>query len=126
MQKANWIRCKEDLGDNCPLFKRDFYLCKKIKSAFLTISAKGVYETYINGARVGDYILPPGSTLYQKRFQYQQYDVTNMLKTDNSIVVQVANGWYKGKITYTIKTPVHSTAVIEGKFYNLEPGEYVF
>ena len=35
-----------------------------------------MYEAQINGKRVGDAYLTPGWTSYNKRLQYQVYDVT--------------------------------------------------
>jgi hypothetical protein len=54
---ANWIHCKENIGDCVPLYKKDFKITHPIKSAFLYISARGVYEATMNGKRVGDFIL---------------------------------------------------------------------
>jgi len=53
----------------------------------------------LNGARVGDFILPPGFTS-RKRVQYQTYDVTKMIKDENSLEILVSDGWYKGKINF--------------------------
>ena len=41
---------------------------------------------------------------------------------------KIKSGWKhrKSKVVYEITTPVKATAVIEGKKYELEPGEYVF
>lgn len=46
--------------------------------ARLYITACGLYEARIDGQRVGDFCLAPGSTDYRKRIQYQTYDVTDM------------------------------------------------
>ena len=32
MLNANWIHCKEDIGDNVPLYKRDFKVTKRKRS----------------------------------------------------------------------------------------------
>ena len=51
----------------------------------------------LNGRRVGDFILAPGITDYNKRIQYQTYDITDLLKTgENVLAVQMADGWYRG------------------------------
>jgi hypothetical protein len=39
-----------------------------------------LYELFINGHRVGDELLTPGWTSYNRRLQYQTYDVSNLLK----------------------------------------------
>ena len=77
-------------------FRKEFE-AGNIRKARLYISACGVYEARINGKRVGDFILAPGSTDYHKRIQYQTYDVTELLKTgSNSLTVELADGWYRG------------------------------
>jgi alpha-L-rhamnosidase len=61
-----------------------------------------MYEAQINGKRVGDAYLTPGWTSYNKRLQYQVYDVTNMLTSgSNAIGVVTGNGWYRGFIAWS-------------------------
>ena len=98
MLKANWIRTETDTGDNSPIFKRDFNLENEVSSAVLKISSRGVYEAILNGERVGNFILAPGLTTYDHRIQYQEYNVTDILKDENCLLIQVAAGWYKGDI----------------------------
>ncbi|MCQ2481709.1 MAG: glycoside hydrolase family 78 protein, partial [Clostridia bacterium] len=99
--KAKWI-CgdyKIDKNTRYPVdcFKRDFTVDKAVKSARLYVTACGIYEAVLNNQRVGDFILAPGHTDYNKRIQYQTYDITNQLKNgNNSIEVQLADGWYRG------------------------------
>ncbi|MHA1293190.1 MAG: glycoside hydrolase family 78 protein [Promethearchaeota archaeon] len=60
-------------------------------------SALGEYELRINGKRVGDHILAPEWTDYNKRVQYQTYDITKLLRDgENVIGVILADGWYSG------------------------------
>ncbi len=99
MLNANWIHCKDDIGDCVPLYKKDFYIKGSVKSAFLYASAKGVYEATLNGKRVGDFILAPGWTSYKHRIQYQKYDIIDLLTENNSLLIAVAAGWYKGGIS---------------------------
>ncbi len=96
MINANWIRATEEMGDICPLFKKDFVVRKTVARATLFASARGVYEAKLNGKRVSDYVLAPGRTFYEKRLQYQEYDITELLERENSLLVQLACGWYKG------------------------------
>ena len=98
MQNANWIRTTEDMGDHCPVYRKDFSLGKPLFKATLSVSAKGVYEACMNGKRVGDYILAPGRTDYEHHIQNQTYDVTNMLAKQNTLTITVAEGWYSGRI----------------------------
>jgi alpha-L-rhamnosidase len=53
---------------------------------------------YINGKKVGDELFTPGWTSYNKRIQYQTFDVTSMLQSKNSIGATLGDGWYRGNI----------------------------
>ena len=101
---AKWIEpgYKEDeILRPSPLFRKSFNSNKKIQSATIYITAHGLYEAHINGKRVGDAYLTPGWTAYQKRLQYQAYDVTNLLQSGkNAIAVSLGSGWYRGVIGF--------------------------
>lgn len=94
---AKWISTRKDMGDIAPVFRKQWRINKKVKTAKLFITALGVYEAKVNGIRVGDYILAPGWTVYRKRLQYQEYDITELLKdvNDNEICVTVGKGWFR-------------------------------
>ena len=95
---AKWIRSAVNIGDVCPVFVRQFDCGKKVDLAILSITALGVYEAQINQKRVGEFILAPGWTAYEKRLQVQQYDVTELLCESNEIRVTAGKGWYSGSI----------------------------
>ncbi|WP_315822265.1 family 78 glycoside hydrolase catalytic domain [Paraflavitalea speifideaquila] len=61
-----------------------------------------MYEAQINGKRVGDAYLTPGWTSYNKRLQYQVYDVTDLLQQgSNAIGVTLGNGWYRSYLAWS-------------------------
>ena len=96
--KSNWISVIDRDRDvpQAPYFINDFRLNKKIISATLYITSRGVYEAHINGERIGDSFLTPGWTSYSNRIQYQAYDVKEMLtEGENRIGVVLADGWFK-------------------------------
>ena len=103
--KAKWIEAPSvDDSINRPaiLFRNQFAVNKKIASATLYITAHGMYEVQLNGNRVGDAYLAPGWTSYNKRLQYQVYDVTNMLANGgNAIGAIVGSGWYRGYLAWS-------------------------
>ncbi|MFV0468966.1 MAG: family 78 glycoside hydrolase catalytic domain [Dysgonomonas sp.] len=76
---------------------------KKVKKATVFITAHGMYEAYINGARVGESHYTPGWTSYHKRKQYQTYDVSDLIKRNNVISIMLASGWYRGTIGFSGK-----------------------
>lgn len=96
--KAKWIRPSADYGDVCPVFRKNFTCGKQVKSARLAMTAMGVYEACLNGARIGDFVLAPGWTTYEKRLQVQEYDVTELIKEENELTVIVGKGWYRSPL----------------------------
>jgi hypothetical protein len=101
--KARWIGTgleeKEEGDRPCPLFRREFRLKEGIRSARAYVTSLGLYEMKINGGRVGDWLFTPGWTSYNKRLQYQTYDITEMVKPGlNAVGVTLGDGWYRGTI----------------------------
>jgi alpha-L-rhamnosidase len=105
--KAQWITPgyqEDSVNRPSPLFRKGFSLTKKVQSAKLYITAHGLYEAQINGHRVGDAYLTPGWTSYNKRLQYQVYDVTNLLQPgSNAVGAVLGSGWYRGYFGYDPK-----------------------
>jgi len=103
--KAKWIQpgyAEDSVTRPSPLFRKEFSTAKKIQSATAYITAHGLYEAQINGKRVGDAYLTPGWTSYNKRLQYQVYDVTGLLQSGaNAIGVTLGSGWYRGYIGFS-------------------------
>lgn len=97
-ENSFWIKSRVDYGDVCPVFRYKFEVEKKVDSAVLNVTAMGVYEAYINNERAGSFIMAPGWTAYDKRHQYQSYDITSMLEKENIIEITVGKGWYRGRI----------------------------
>jgi len=103
--KAKWIEpgYVEDMDLRpSPLMRKEFPVSRKVAKATAYITAHGLYEARINGARVGDAYLTPGWTSYNKRLQYQVYDVTPLIKTgNNALGITLGNGWYRGNIGFS-------------------------
>ncbi len=81
--KAKWIGAALSGGSRStipvPFLRKTFKLSQSITSARLYVTALGLYECSINGQNVGNDVLTPGWTDYNKRVQYQVYDVTSLL-----------------------------------------------
>jgi len=93
MTNSNWITGGK-------VFQKCFDKKDDVVAAEIHITAKGVYEAFLNGKRVGDFILAPGFTSYNKHHQYQVYDITEMLNESNELTVFVGDGWYKGRLAW--------------------------
>ena len=110
--KASWI--EPDLPDDVtksgpsPMLRREFAVTGDIERARAYVTSHGLYEMAINGQRVGDAVLTPGWTSYNKRLQYQTYDVTPLLKKgQNAIGVTLGNGWYRGNLAWGDKRNIY-------------------
>lgn len=92
--EAKWITTSMNTGDVCPVFRKDWSITKPVRKAELIITALGVYEAVLNGSRVSEDVLMPGWTSYDKRLQYQKYDITELVEKENSLMVTVGKGWF--------------------------------
>lgn len=98
--KGDWISDSKDINlKPAAYFRKEFATTKKIQSATVYIAAAGLYELRINGARVGDHVLDPGYTRFDRRNLYVTYDVTHLLQENNAIGVLLGNGWYNHQST---------------------------
>ncbi len=103
--KAQWIEpgFQQDITKSypAPLMRKAFGVNKKVSSATMYVSAHGLYEAYLNGKKVTDQLFNPGWTSYQKRLQYQAYDVTDLFQSgENAIGVVIGDGWYRGPLVW--------------------------
>jgi alpha-L-rhamnosidase len=80
-----------------PLFRREFALDGPVRKATLRICGLGYYVARINGRRVGDHVLDPVVSQYDRRVRYVAYDVTNQVRAGaNAMGVTLGSGWYNG------------------------------
>lgn len=100
--KAMWINpelvCDPKLHKPASYLRKSFVLPQDTnrENVRLYITAHGLYEAWINGNRVGDFVLAPGSYDYSKRLAYQTYDVTDLIcDGENQIQVIIGDGWYR-------------------------------
>ena len=93
--QAQWVGRTDDTNSNpAPFLRRAFSLPGTIKQARAYICGLGYYELYVNGTRIGDQILDPGYTRFDKRDLYVTHDVTAQLKSgSNAVGVILGNGW---------------------------------
>jgi len=78
-----------------PYFRKTFTLAAPIASARLHIAGLGYHDAHINGVRVGDHVLDPSYTAFDRRIEVVVHDVTKLVKEgNNAIGVVVGNGLY--------------------------------
>ncbi|MBK7106946.1 MAG: family 78 glycoside hydrolase catalytic domain [Ignavibacteriae bacterium] len=114
---AKWIGKDENqkviVGQKNPAIylRKQFNIVNKTSNARIYISGLGYYELYINGKKVGDHVLSPNQTNYDKRQEesfengrianmstrilYETFEINKYLvEGENVISVILGNGWY--------------------------------
>jgi alpha-L-rhamnosidase len=77
--------------------RKEFTVAGGVVRARLYVTALGSYEARLNGNRVGDALLSPEVSQYDKRLLYRVYDVGKLLRLGlNAIGLTVGDGWYAG------------------------------
>ncbi len=87
---------EEFYGDRpAPCFRREFVVKRPMRRARAYVTGLGYYEMTLNGQRVGDHLLDPAWTNYDRRVFYSSYDVSKLLKQGrNAAGLLLGNGWY--------------------------------
>lgn len=93
---GKWIGISEDIkATDAPIIRRVFALNKAIKQANILVCGVGYHKTQVNGMPVTNAVLEQAFTRYDKRLEYQTYDVTDLLKKgENAVSIELGNGWY--------------------------------
>lgn len=87
---------------SAPMLRKNVDISKPVKSARLYVTARGIYEFYINGERVSNDYFNPGWTDYRYRIMYNSYDITSMLKQgSNGFGAMLGSGWYSDLNIFT-------------------------
>ena len=108
---AEMVRPVADAGVGTPasFLRKEFRLPTPSGREVLRISALGLYRAFINGVRVGDDLLTPGWTTYDKRLSFQTYEVGSLLRPgDNVIDIWLADGWHRSQMMWK-KNPIFNT-----------------
>jgi alpha-L-rhamnosidase len=78
-----------------PYLRTQFQSGRALVSATLFITGLGHYEVNINGKKVGNALLAPGWTHYDKRVLYNVHDVTGYIQQGaNAIGMLIGNGFH--------------------------------
>ncbi|WP_275559434.1 family 78 glycoside hydrolase catalytic domain [Streptomyces sp. 5-6(2022)] len=90
---ARWIG-PSDPQAGAPLLRKEFSLDKEVAGARAYVAGLGFHELRLNGAKVGDRVLAPANTPYDRRVLYDTYDVTKALrKGGNTVGLWLGHGY---------------------------------
>jgi alpha-L-rhamnosidase len=99
--KAHWIRYAKAVSKEenpLPMFRKQFVVNKKIKNAWFYIAGLGQFNSYLNGNKIGDHVMDPAWTDYDKTVNYVTFDLTSKLhQGKNAIGVMLGNGLFANK-----------------------------
>lgn len=82
-------------------FRNEIIINKTIENAQAYICGLGYYELFLNGEKVGDHVLDPAPSNYDKQVYYVNYDITEALKSGkNAFGIIMGNGFYGQNISW--------------------------
>ena len=88
-----WITYNDNVKGS--LFRKEFNVEKDVEKARAYVTGLGYYELRLNGEKVGEEVLDPGWTDYDKRILYTTQDITEGLKKGkNAVGMMLGNGRY--------------------------------
>ena len=114
--KGKWIGLDkamgaDDIKSECSrlsarMLRKEFTTKKKIKSATAYVCGLGLFELSVNGKKIGDQVLAPALSEYNKRAYYMTFDVTGQLMAGkNAVGILLGNGrYFAPRTTVPMKT----------------------
>ncbi|MEJ1240764.1 family 78 glycoside hydrolase catalytic domain [Chryseolinea sp. T2] len=99
--KGNWITDSKDVNlKPAGYFRKSFDATKSIRSARAYVAAAGLFELSINGEKIGDHVMDPMYTRFDKTILYVTHDITRSMKQGQNVVgMLLGNGWYNHQST---------------------------
>lgn len=94
--KGQWLGAPEAPKHKPVYLRKEIDIAKPVKRATVFFCGLGQSDLSIDGRHVGDYLLAPGFTTYDKRAQYLVFDVTDRFQTPGrkALGVVLLDGWY--------------------------------
>lgn len=83
-------------ADKLPFLRKTLTLNEKYDELYFHVNSLGYHEIYVNNQKVGDAVLAPAESQFDKRSFSLSYDLSPYLKEGkNAIVIWLGYGWYK-------------------------------
>lgn len=94
--QASYIGFPSEKGfSGCPQLRKSFMIDKTGGRVFLHVNSLGYHEVYLNGKKVGDGVLVPAVSQFNKRSLVLTYDLTSLVRNGrNDLVLWLGSGWY--------------------------------
>jgi len=104
-----------------PMLRKTFTLSESGGKALFYINSLGYHEIYFNGVKVGENVLSPAVSQFNKRSQVITYDVSSYLKNgENDVVIWLGRGWY----SYGLPGVVYKGPLVKAQLEQLKSGKW--
>lgn len=103
-----------------PLLRKNFTLEKKFDALYMHVNSLGYHELYVNNKKVGDAVLAPAESQFNKRSFSLSYDISSYLVTGkNTIVLWLGCGWYD-----KARNKVHKGPIVKAQLDGFKDGKW--
>ncbi len=95
--QGQWIGAGPGSPAGRPVYlRKEIEVAKPVRRATIFFSGLGFSELYLDGRKVGDYVIAPGFITYNKRAPYLAFDVTDRFAQTGrkALGVILVDGWY--------------------------------
>ncbi len=94
--QAEYITFNTDAGyQECPQLYKSFELQETDSKLLLQVNSLGYHEVFVNGKKVGDGVLTPAVSQFDKRSLVNTYDISSYVKKGkNDLILWLGSGWY--------------------------------
>ena len=119
--KGAYIGLSDDHNPQSPFLRKQFEVTDPKSETFLYVNSLGYHEIYINGDKVGEDVLSPAVTQFDKRSLFLTYDITPYLKKGrNDMVIWLGQGWYRPGLPGVI----NNGPLVKVQLENLRDGQW--
>lgn len=117
--QALYIACDTDYRE-APQVYTTFSTDDPGAEHYLHVNSLGYHEVYLNGQKVGDGVLAPAVSQFNKRSLINTYNVTPYLKDgQNELIIWLGSGWY----TEGLPGVVNNGPVVRAQLEKIGAGE---
>jgi len=110
----------DEKADKLPFLRKTLILNEKYNELYFHVNSLGYHEIYVNNQKVGDAVLAPAESQFDKRSFSISYDLSLYLKQGkNAIVLWLGYGWYKH-----FKQKAHEGPLVKAQLDGLKKGSW--
>jgi alpha-L-rhamnosidase len=97
---ASYIGLPVEVGNpENPLLHKQFDIDRPAEKTFLHVNSLGYHEIYMNGTKVGNDVLSPAVSQFDKRSFVVTYDISPYVNQGrNDLVIWLGRGWYQPRL----------------------------